>query len=103
MSASRFSYYKPGWGLMIWYMMYSDWNTKMHAWITDHECGERYQLSDDEEVMMNVLSENMDAVADVAKVCFWQLNKFWTPQRIVAARNHILSAISARRHGDAKG
>jgi len=50
--------------------------------------------------MMNVLSENIDAVAELKKVHLWQLNRFWTPEKIIRARDQILTAISDRRHGD---
>ena len=51
---------------------------------------------------MNVLAENMDAVADLRKVPFWKLHKFWPPRSIDIAKDTVLAAISDRRHGNTK-
>ena len=99
---SRFSYEAPGLLRQAWLSVFSDWRQRVLPWITDHERGERFQLSEDEELMMQVLGDNFDTVADLTKVPFWKLNKFWTPRRIDLAKDRVLAAISDRRHGDPK-
>lgn len=49
--------------------------------------------------MMTVLLENMHARTDEAKVKLRHLNQFWSPEKIDLARDHVLGAISKRRHG----
>ena len=101
---SRFSYEAPGFLRCAWYAVFSDWRERWRAWITDHERGERFQLSEDEELMMTVLSENMDAVYDPRRVPFLirflRVKEVWTPQRIDLAKDRVLTAISDRRHGN---
>jgi hypothetical protein len=70
--------------------------------LTDHQLGERFQLTEDEDLMMDVLSESMEAVADLRKVSFWRLHKFWTLRTIDIAKDRVLAAISDRRHGNTK-
>jgi hypothetical protein len=60
---SRFSYEAPGSLRFAWYALFSDWREKIRAWVTDHERGERFQLTEDEELMMQALADNMDAFA----------------------------------------
>ncbi len=100
--ASRFSYEAPGLLRFAWYAIFRDWEERVRAWVTDHKRGERFQLSEDEELMMAVLADNMDAAADLANVSFWKLNRFWTPEKIDLVRDRVLAAISNQRHGDPK-
>jgi hypothetical protein len=78
----------------------SDWRSRLRAHITDHHSGERFQLAQDEELMLEVLWENMDRVFRQANISFWKANRFWTPARIDFARDHVLAAIIDRRHAD---
>ena len=69
-------------------------------WVTDHQRGERFALNDDEKIMLDMLSESMDAAIAEARVPLLRSNKFWTPHRIDAAKDRLLTAISDNRHGD---
>lgn len=99
---SRFSYEAPGLLRSAWYAAFNDWEEKIRPWVTDHERGECFQLTEDEELMMKALSENMDALADQQKVSFWKLHAFWTKRRIDLAKDAVLAAISDRHHGSTK-
>lgn len=97
---SRFTYEAPGWVQVARNLIWPDWRSRCRAWVTDHQRGERFQLSDADEAMMDVLLENMHAVADAARVPLWRSNRFWTPTKIDIARDRVLTAISERRHGN---
>jgi hypothetical protein len=90
---------------MIWYRIRypSNWRGKLRGWISDHELRERFQLSEDEENLMFVLSENMLAASPTGGLQdLLPPEKTWKPDRIDAAKDHVLAAVSARRHGDAR-
>ena len=98
---SRFSYEAPGLLRMAWLSVFSDWEQTILPWITDHERGERFQLSEDEDLIMSVLCHTL---LDVMPV--WSRNKFWKnfgkSRASMVARDRVLAAISNRRHGDPK-
>ncbi len=109
---NRFSYDAPRLFRFFFYVIRypSDWREKIRAWITDHERGEQFQLSEDEEVMMTALSKNMEVAAgspeggDSFKSIFFDWlagsEQVWTPDKIDEAKDHVLAAISDRRRGD---
>ena len=89
-------------------MMHTDWRETSRAWITDHERGEQFQLSEDEDEMMIVLTEYMDLAAGSpsfkSSLSDWLAgSEVWTPVKIDEAKDHVLAAISNRRHGDETG
>lgn len=102
MTASRFAYDAPGPVRMIWLMVINptEWRKSLRAWITDQHTGETFQLSAEEDVMMGVLSKNMDEVTRLEGVPLSKLNAFWTPELIDTAKDELLAAISDRRRGD---
>jgi hypothetical protein len=93
----RFSYEAPGLLRQAWLSVFSDWRQRVLPWITDHERGERFQLSEDEFQMMNVLC---DTLLDVMPVL--SRNRFWKEQGVDIAKDQVLAAISDHHHGNAK-
>jgi hypothetical protein len=55
----------------------------MRGWITDHQMGERFQLSESEEAMMSVLAERM-----------LELDHVWSPEGVDISKDHVLTAIA---------
>lgn len=103
MATSRFSIDIPGLARMVWCSLrYRGWRRErcLGWWVTDHQRGEEFVLSNDEKAMLDALSESMDAVIAEAKIPWLRSNRFWTPQRIDAAKDRVLAAISDNRHGD---
>jgi hypothetical protein len=99
----RFSVDVPGGLRVAWYLLRfgKAWREHCPTWVTDHERGERFALSDEESLLLDSLLENMHAVIDEARVPLMRSNKFWTPQRIAGAKDRVLAAIRDNRHGDA--
>ena len=52
--------------------------------------------------MMDVLSENIHAVTNLAGVPLRKVSKFWTAERINFVRDSVLAAITDRRSGDTR-
>ena len=67
--ASRFVFDVPNWTTVVWYFFRDrrNWRELCRARIIDRQTGERFQLSEEEEAMMEVASEKMDEVANLAK------------------------------------
>lgn len=99
---SRFTVDIPSGLRVAWNMLRhgESWRERCRTWVTDHRRRERFALTDDEDLLLDVLSENMDAVAKDARISLLKLGRFWTPQKIDAAKDRVLAAISDNRHGD---
>ncbi len=69
---SRFSFEAPGLFRSLWLAAFANWREAIQPWITDHERGERFQLTEEEGLMMDICS---DALLEVMPV--WSRNKFW--------------------------
>ena len=98
--ASRFTYDTPGILRRLWYLMQRDGLEKIRAWVIDNERGERFQLSEQEEIMMTVLWENINTLCQLDRVPLLKSNEVWPATRIDQVRDAVLSAISDRRHGN---
>ena len=101
---SRFSFEVPGLLRSLWIRAFADWRTKIQPWVTDHERGERFQLTEDEGVMMDVLAENiLEVMPFLSRNKYvYRENIFWKQQGIDVAKNRVLAAISNHHHGDPK-
>ena len=76
----------------------SDFPKGLEAWVTDHESGERFQLSDDEDHMMMVLGENLGDVRE--KHGTHMFSNVWTGEQQDVVRDHVLTTIINKRKGD---
>ena len=97
---SRFSFETLGFFRSVFYVVRyrTDWNKRILAWVTDHEHGERFQLSEDEDHMMMVLGENLMDVRE--KHGTHMFSNVWTNEQQDVVRDHVLTAIVNKRKGD---
>jgi hypothetical protein len=99
---SRFSVDVPGAFRIAWYRLRfgKAWREHCVTWVTDRLHNERFALSAEDNILLDVLLENMHPVIDEASVPLHRSNKYWTRGRIHAAKDRVLAAISDHRHGN---
>lgn len=95
----RFDYHAPSFFEVALCMLRRGMDAKecSRARVTDRLGGEQYLLTDDEELMMEVVAENICAIV---RHPIDRLD--WNKDKGFIARDHVLEAIAERRHGDSR-
>ena len=98
----RFSYLTPSVFQSLWAVVRyrSDWKAQCPIWVIDNDLREKFRLNDDEEALMETAAESMYLVARRDRVAHLRMRSFWPDEKMLALREHILTAISDRRRGD---